>query len=233
MDAMAGGTQVAKWTRWIEDEVRRGVVTMYFHRQVWRGVQKIIEDNGSLPDSAYWAYHFDVYAATQAVAVRRQADRDHRVASLGRLIEEIRDEPSRLTLDWWLGLWGPDEWDREFASGRWATDFAGDVGEHIDPAIPAVHLEQLTRAAESVKRYVDTHIAHAEDFERDQAPPRPPGFTLDELDKAIDTIGNLFRRYMDLLKCTDFSLEVQMYPDWLAPFEVPWIPSGPGGPTSS
>lgn len=75
---------------------------------------------------------------------------------------------------------------------------------------------------------MDTHIAHAEDFERDKAPPRPPGFTLNELDKAIDAIGALFRRYMDLIACTDFSLNVQMYPDWLAPFEVPWIRGEPG-----
>jgi hypothetical protein len=98
---MAGSDpQVAKWTRWIEDPIRRGVVTMHFHRQIWRGVQDIIARNGSLPDSAFWAYHWDLYAITQAVAVRRQADRDQRVASLGRLIEQIRDEPSRLTLDW-------------------------------------------------------------------------------------------------------------------------------------
>jgi hypothetical protein len=122
-----------------------------------------------------------------------------------------------------LDFWGPEQWDLEFARGRWSSDFAGEVGDHIDPAIPASHLERLSNAAESVKRYVDTHIAHTEDFERDKAPPRPPGFTLDDLDKAIGTIGNLFRKYMDLLKCTDVSLDIVMLPDWLAPFEVPWI----------
>jgi hypothetical protein len=93
MATTADDAQVAKWTRWIQDPIRRGVVTMHFHRQIWRGVEKIIAENESLPDSAYWAYHFDVYAVTQAVAVRRQADRDHRVASLRRLIEQSR--PSR------------------------------------------------------------------------------------------------------------------------------------------
>ena len=36
----------------IEGPIRRGVLTMYFHRQVWRGVQEVITWNGSLPDSA-------------------------------------------------------------------------------------------------------------------------------------------------------------------------------------
>jgi hypothetical protein len=221
MRAMTDDAQLAKWTRWIERPIYQGVIRMHFHRQIYRGVGEVIRENPSLPDSAYWRYHSDVYAETQAVAVRRQADRDRRVASLRRLIEEIRNEPSRLTWDRWLGLWG-DERDG-FVRGRWDHDFGGEVGEHIDPAIPTADLERLMSEAESVKAYVDTHIAHAEDFDRPQAPPRPSGFTPNDLDTAIDAIGELFRKYTDLLVVADVDLHVHLLPQWLGPFEVPWI----------
>ena len=63
---------IEKWTRWIDVPIKGGVITMNHHRQIWRGVAEVIRGNGSLPDSAFWQYHIDIYAATQAMAVRRQ-----------------------------------------------------------------------------------------------------------------------------------------------------------------
>ncbi len=213
-------SRIDTWTRWIEGPVHLGVIRMHFHRQIWRGVQKIIHQ---LPPSAYWAYHVEVYVDAQAIAVRRQADLGRRVASLGRLIAEIGEDPELLTEEWWLERWGPqDEGDREFARGRWKNDFAGKVGTHIDPEIVHADSVRLTGQAEAVRTYVNRHVAHAEDLERFDA-PAAANITVKELDTAIDTIGELFRRYADLLVCVDVDLHVHMLPDWLAPFRQPWI----------
>jgi hypothetical protein len=215
--------KIEKWTRWIDGAVYLQVVRIHFHRQIWRGVQGVIRANDALPPSAYWAYHTEVYSDTQTVAVRRQTDLDPRVASLGRLILELREEPQRLTVDRWLRQWAAqDEDDLEFARGRWSSRFGGKVGEHLDPAIPAADLDRLLAAVASIRDYVNSNVAHAEDFESTRA-LIPASITFDELDSAIDTIGNLFRKYADLIACTDIDFHIQMAPDWLAPFRQPWI----------
>jgi len=216
--------QVAKWTGWIEGAIQRSVIRMNFHRQIWRGVQQVIQANQQLPPSAYWAYHLEVYVDAQAIAVRRQADLDARVASLARLMQQISEEPERLTRDWWLQQWGPEDDDHlSFARGRWATDFGGEIGTHLDPVTAKADLSRLSAAASSVRTYVNRHVAHSEDLDPDNAPP-PAEITLGELDAAIDVIGDLFRRYLDLLVCVDMDLHVYMSPGWLEPFRQAWIP---------
>ena len=57
----------------------------------------------------------DTYMTTQAVAIRRQADIRKDVASLGRLLLELRGNADRLTRDFWVGLW-QDEPNEERAA---------------------------------------------------------------------------------------------------------------------
>jgi len=208
---------------------------MYHHRQIWREVSRIVREHGDMPDSAYWEYHRDIYAATQAVAVRRQAEhRDRRVASLGRLISEVRGDAEQLTPAWWVGLWTFDEredfarLDQARAQRAWEDQYGGNVGDHLDPDIPGADLDRLTAAAASVKAWVDKHVAHSED---PGAEPEDPGasaaetsLTLEDIHDAIDVIGELFQRYYSLMTASSMVfLEPVIQHDWLAPFRVPWI----------
>jgi hypothetical protein len=169
--------RVAKWKRWMDGPIKASVITMNHHRQIWRGLAEIIEAHGSLPPSAYWEHYFDVYAETQAMAVRRQADTHPDVASLGRLLAEVSDDVKNLTPEWWIGLWAikeGDDLERAFARRQWDDEFGGSVGDHLDPAIPATDLARLTEGSEAVKRHVDKHIAHSEDPGPE---PKDPGET--------------------------------------------------------
>lgn len=223
--------RMAKWRRWIDGPIKASVITMHHHRQVWRGIGKVIEEHGDLPPSAWWEHYFDVYAETQAMAVRRQADLHPDVASLGKLLAEVTDDAQALTPDWWLGLWSldaDDEYERAFARRQWDQEFGGGVGTHLDPAIPEGDLERLMTGSERVKRHVDKHIAHSED---PGVRPRDPGETasdevlrLDEIDDAIDMIGTIFNRYYSLMTAASMAfLEPAIQHDWLAPFREPWI----------
>ena len=123
--------RVAKWKRWIDGPIKGSVITMHHHRQIWRGLAEVIETHGSLPPSAYWQHYFDVYAETQAMAVRRQADLHPDVASLGKLLSEVSEDAKRLTSEWWIALWSIDEGDnyeRGFARRQWDEEFGGTVG---------------------------------------------------------------------------------------------------------
>ena len=97
-------SRIAKWLRWLDDEIKPEVITMNLHRHVWREVRGIVERNGSLPPSYWFEFSSDTYATTQAVAIRRQAEVDSRVISLGRLIDEIGGDATRLTRKFWVGL---------------------------------------------------------------------------------------------------------------------------------
>ena len=213
--------RVEKWRRWIDGPIKNGVLTLHHNRQIWRGFQEIVREHGSLPDSAFWAYHLNIYAIAQAVAVRRQTDRDPRVASLQRLLEEVADEPEALTEAWWIGLWN-DESDRPFASAQWREKFGGEVMAHLDPTIPQRDLALLETEAGAVKNYVDRHIAHAEQG----TAATEIDLTLNNLDAAIDALGSLFRKYGLLLTAADWvMLEPAIQHDWRAPFRIPWIDS--------
>jgi hypothetical protein len=226
--------RVAKWKRWIDGPIKASVITMHHHRQIWRGLAQVIEKHGSLPGSAYWEHYFDVYAETQAMAVRRQADLHRDVASLGKLLSEVSEEARHLTPEWWIGLWSIDEGDdfeRALARRQWNDAFGGAVGVHLDPAIPAADLKRLTEGSEAVRQHVDKHIAHSEDpgpVTKDPGKTAPGDtLTLNEVDDAIDLIGEVFTRYYSLFEAADMvSLEPVIQHDWLAPFREPWIRPG-------
>lgn len=219
--------RIAKWTRWIDGTIKSNVLTMHLQRDAWREVSKILEDNGQLPDSYWWAFMRDTYGQTQAIAVRRQADTHSGVASLGKLIEGIRDDPTRLTRDFWLGLWRDlsDPIDRHFAERAWADQYGGNTGTHLDPAIPAADLDALKAAAAGAKRWVDKHVAHADA----SAVSASITLTLKDIHDAIDVIGELFQRYYTLFTAVSMiELVPIMDPKWKAVFRQPWIRLGQG-----
>jgi hypothetical protein len=211
--------RIEKWTRWCDGMIKNNVLTMHLQRAAWREVAQILEDHGDLPESYWWELMRDTYGTTQAIAVRRQADRHRDAASLGKLIEEIGSDPTRITRDFWIGRWDlTDPFLRADAERGWVTQFAGAVGTHLDPAIPGADLAILTEAAQGVKRYVDTHVAHA-----DAVSPAVT-LTIRDVHDAIDVIGDLFKKYYNLLTADSMAfLEPVIQHDWTAVFREPWI----------
>jgi hypothetical protein len=222
--------RIEKWRRWIDGQMQNEIVTMHLHRATWRRVQAIIEHNGQLPESYWWEFMSDIYASSQAAAVRRQVYADTDAASLGRLISEIADDAEKLTRGFWFGCWGtPDsEGERIVREHGWQTHYAGDVGRHLDPAIPAADLADLRAASTKVTDYVDRHIAHSD--HRPIPSTRLP--TLGDVHDAIDKVGFLFTKYTNLLTASTWAfLEPVLQHDWEAVFRVPWMRgSGPPKP---
>jgi hypothetical protein len=226
--------RIAKWRRWMDGPIKASVITMNHHRQIWRGVAEIIEAHGSLPDSAYWDYYVKIYAETQAMAVRRQADLHPDVASLAKLLSDVAGDAKRLAPEWWVGLWNIDEeddYERTYARGQWDAEYGGKIGVHLDPAIPANDLYRLIEGSEKVKKYVDKHIAHSED---PGPAPKDPGPTpaeatlyVSDVHDAIDLINEVFERYYRLFEAASMiTLEPVIQHDWKAVFREPWVPSG-------
>jgi Phage integrase family len=162
--------RIEEWERWLSKSVANDVYLMHLERHVWLRTHEIVRENGELKNtiSYFWEWLFDLYVKAQAGAVRRQADERKDVASLARLLLEIKNTPDLLTRDWYLDHWGKDEsydendkayW-RKAGETEWSKNFGGEVGDHIDPSIVAADLTELRQGSKKVRVYVNKHVAH-------------------------------------------------------------------------
>ena len=221
-------SKIEKWLRWFEAPIFPEISAIYLHRHAFRTVRDMVQSNGELPGSYFFEYIEDTYAVTQSVAVRRQAECTSRVKTLGRLIGEVEQDAARITRDFWIGLWTNEGMVRDGIADRgWTTKWAGDVGDHLDPAIPARDLELLTTGAEKVADYVDQYLAHAD------ARPKAGLPTFADLDAAIDLLGDLYAKYGNLLTASVYPMLVpKIQHNWLAVFQQGWMPPGWEEPAS-
>jgi hypothetical protein len=188
--------RIETWRRWIDGQIEHEVLTMHLHWDTWSQVQKMLAANPNLPNSYWWEFMSDTYGITQAVAVRRQLDTHRDVASLGKLVAEIAEEPHIITKTVWLELSNTTNLvDQRLAELAWRHNFGGEVGDHLDPAIPTADLKDARRASEGVRRYVDKGLAHSDR----SALPAISLPTVPELHYAIDVIGHLYKKYAHLL----------------------------------
>jgi hypothetical protein len=237
--------RIEKWQDWMEHGVAGDVFAMHLQRQTWDRLADMIRANDDLNGSVsyFWEFLFETYSKTQASAVRRQADTHRDSASLGMVVLEMSQTPELLTRDYWLSLWQQRDhdpyWTTE-AERQWEANFAGDVGEHLDPAIPVADLATLQAGSERVTRYVDRNVAHLDartvprssgrpEGEAPQAPQRTASdLKLDEVHEAIDLVGSMFITYSGLLTAAAWvDLTPVIQHDWERIFEVPWKPPGP------
>jgi hypothetical protein len=147
-------SRIAKWQRWLDDRIRPDLVTVYAYRDTFNELVRIAAENEQLPDSYFWDFLRGTYAVSQAVAVRRQADVDPRTITLGRLLAEITSDAPRLTRKFWVGMWepGPPPIGLTVAEKAFTEQWAGNAGNHLDPAIPHADLADLRSKTDAVRR---------------------------------------------------------------------------------
>ncbi len=218
-------SRITDWTERIDGAIKAEVIRMHHHKSAWTRVSAMLAENADLPDSYWWEFMFEIYAMSQASAVRRQADPRRDVNSLMRLIMDMRKGAAALTKMWWVDtLWNPSHpIERMEAERQWNEHFGGRVGDHLDATIAKTDAADLETAADKVKRYVDENIAHT------SGAPKEPTLTLQLVDvhEAMETVDSLFRRYYGLLKCTGWMTTTPIeQDDYYAPFRVPWMRPG-------
>jgi hypothetical protein len=205
-------SKIEKWERDLE-VVENEVLGLHHNRDVYRTVGRIVDEHGHLPPALFFTYAQRTYAVTQSAAIRRQAEvNPTRVISLASLVAEIGAEPEQLTRERFVALYESPDFE-PLGQAAFDKHFAGEAGDHIDPAIVQADLDELAQTAESVKRYVDRYIAHSDREGLETLP------TFGDIDEAIDAIGGLFRKYALLLTARSFAtLEPEAQEDWLAVF---------------
>lgn len=185
-------------------------------------MQQVIQQNPDLPRfSVLWEYLFDTYTAAQAAAVRRLAETNDQVISLGQLLRQMSaGDQGAVTREWWMSGW-PTQWNRQQEGDRVFDQLAG-VGAPTFPAQTALgDLDGLTASAVKVKRWVDRFVAHSDKLGLDleQAP------NVRELHEAVDLIRSVYVRYAHLLTGTP-NARSELASDisnWRDPLKRPWI----------
>jgi hypothetical protein len=142
MPSVRRDSKVEKWESDLES-IKNEVLGLHHNRDVYRTVGKIVEENGDLPPSLFFNYSQRTYAVTQCAAIRRQAEvHPARVVSLASLLAEIASEPERMTRERYVGLHeDADPYFEELGDRTFTEQFAGNVGDYIDPEIVQRDLE--------------------------------------------------------------------------------------------
>lgn len=192
---------------------------------VWKRIGKIIETNDVLRErpSTFWDFLGQTYAATQAIAVRRQADTRPDVISLALVIKQMRDNAPALTREAYVSLFDQDN-ELMVQRGHQGFDaLADEGGDHLDPSIPTADLTELADAAKRVRIYANEEIAHAA-----ANPTVLERLTYGELHDTIDALGVICRKYTQALTASWMvTWEPVMQDDWEAIFRVAWLPAQP------
>lgn len=207
-----------KWKRWLkvaDDEV----TAMFQRRDTWRGVVAIVRANPAIPTSHFFDFLAHGYVTMQATAIRRQAEINPRVVSLASLLSEVLKQPTLVSRDRFVSQY---PWGMQYLGDRAFNDFAGEGGSHIDAVFLQSDLQVLQRAAQSVKAYVDRHVAHTD---RKRHAKDLPSYS--KIDETLEVFGVLLKRYLLLFEQADRDpiAPIPQY-DWMAPFRLAWIAPG-------
>ncbi len=151
------------------------------------------------------------------MAIRRQAEISTRVELLASLLHEIAKRPELASRERFVGQY---KWGMQHVGDKEFDNFAGVGGGHIRTSLLLKDLQRIDDAAKVAKTYVDRHIAHTDKQRRPNDIP-----TELSIDEAVDTLGDLLRRYVLLFDQAnrDPIAPVILY-DWTAPFRLAWIP---------
>lgn len=222
MGAEERGALYERWVSWFE-RISNETYTLFSYRDYWRGLVSMTQANPDIPPSPFFDALGVWYAATQGTNVRRQLDRDSRAVSLRNLLGDIKAHPEMVTRERYVGgVWEiPDgplaEHERGLANENYDR-FAGAGNDTISPERTQEDIDLLWRVGKPIARYVNEAVAHTQEESTAAVP------TYEDLNSAIDEIGELLTKYSSLLHATILPTVTPTHQsDWRAAFRVAWL----------
>ena len=216
----------ARLRRWIEyiETVKHQVWELHHHRAIWREMRQGLID-ASPDESTFLDHYARLYAERQLIAVRRLVDLDARTVSLTRLLTELSEQPASMTRRQHVELWNVpadandvrDKWMLQRANDAFDRYADGD-GDNVDPEQVRKDLVDWKQTCQKIKKIVDKRIAHFEAVDDSSIPKA----TYDDLDQAIDVVGDLIGKYTLLFTAGSIAkMEPTIQGDWKRPFRAP------------
>lgn len=198
-----------------QDEITRA----HLHRQIFREVRDAIVAEHPAADGTFLFSYGELYAHSQAMFVRRMADRHpDRPNSLWWIAERIRRNPGVASRAIYVSAgadrYEPDSWEHDAWVRRNEVNFTEAWGEGDSPDVDRLaHLQELLdESAREVVDFVDKRIAHT-----DSTTSRSFALKFDDLDAAIDSMHEIGNSLSVLLRQTSRFDEVAIQRDWQEP----------------
>jgi hypothetical protein len=217
--------KIEKWQRWF-DIIYNDILTVATYRQVFFELREMVEANAHLRrESLYYTFVSDTYSTYCLAAMRRQVDLDSDAVSLYRLLKDLRENPAVLTRKWYVTAFlenankqrDDPTWTRH-ANSAFNT-FAGSGGAVLIVSSLVTDVEVLVAAVAACKAYVDRRIAHRDHRDPESIP------TLSDVHGAIETVGNLVKKYHLLFRFSTLHDFTPIMPlGWKEIFRIPWLP---------
>lgn len=213
-----------RWNGWLE-RVNDELLVLHMNRDVWRKTIEMMQATDAVRDTggffADWITR--LYVDAQVMRIRRQAEDSKGVVSLGRLMSSIRKQPEILTRERHVALYldkYPDDPVMKMVAIEEFNSLWDHDASYADPERVAADIEKLRAMIDPVKEFANKHVAHLDHTPVGQTP------TFDELDQAVNTLGELFERYHLAVTGVAGSTTPTIINDWMAPFQVAWLPRG-------
>jgi hypothetical protein len=195
------------------------VLSLRVNQHVFWEVQEIIRVNSNLrKPSTFYGWMGNMYAAAMSAAVRRFVDQRRDAVSFVRLLERVKARPSCVSREAYKKRCSNPNLPMNYLD----ADYDGLIGRgmpHPDPAKIADEISEVKKQTESLKQFVDEHIAHTAIRQTKNLP------NFQDLDDAINMLGAMVLRYLHLFRGTVLPsglLPTWQY-DWKEIFRYPWI----------
>ena len=215
-----------KWLVSLESQI----FNLHHRRQVHDDLMHLLDAQGHPQKGIFQDFFHGMYIESQAMAIRRQADRGSDTISLRRLIGQLEEHRDKLTREWYINRWmsgrslnSPDQRERLEAEMHLAhansafdkfTDKSGDVC--IGRRRLCADRAQLDTIVGRVERYATENIAHT------LVDPEAKTVTYGEFNAAIDQLGDMLRRFHLIIDQGGLmSATPVIQGDWKGPFRTP------------
>ncbi len=219
-----------KWNKWI-NLILSEISGLSIERNIFWEVQDIIKNNLKIQKpSKFYNFLSNIYVESALIGVRRQVKIDKDSISLARLLKEISDTPEILSRTRFFAHFKGSTVEKiaklmgstvEKFNNRNFDQFAGKIGDHVDPELIKLDLEELKSKAQKCEKYADQRVAHLDEKAISNIP------TFADLDSCIDFLEILMKKYYLLFRASNLTsilpVDQNKY-DWKAIFKEAWLP---------
>jgi hypothetical protein len=227
-------TREDEWRGWCArfDETHNVVILLFHNRAVWRTIREMIDTNPAVQRTGFaenWLAR--CYTTTQLVGIRRECDGDKGSIGLRRSLKHLASTPRIATRAWYRSelLRRTPDLTADDLAWRMAgfDDFAQPGAPFVDPALVNADIELLEAALENAETYTNKVIAHRDDIQGEAV--KPVSATWGDLDGALNTVGQVHKKYYKLRHAGTVLWNVTPLPQdhgWDRMFETAWKAPG-------
>lgn len=221
--------KLEKWKCWLGDanldgSIAHELANLAVIREIYSGLKQMVGNNNNLQKhSAFYSVTQITYSHSALMYIRRQVRRDANSKSLILLADDILKNSDQITKECYSNLWVINKVDEEHEQWKrlgereFVKHFGGAIGDCLDPHIIEQDIQQLVKISDDSSGFIDRRLAHLDR----RGPTNIPMYS--EIESWCDDLNEILRKYMLLIRATDYKVEPILEHDWKSIFRTAWL----------